>query len=63
LFDARAAEAIQLGEAPRHWPPVVDANEQWHILYPELAASVGRNQSLNEAIAELNQWIKSIDSS
>jgi hypothetical protein len=61
LFEARASEAAQLGEPTRHWPPVVTANNQWRILYPDLAASVGLELPLDAAIAQLNTWITAID--
>jgi hypothetical protein len=61
LFNARAAEAAELGEAPRRWPPVVAANGRWRALYPNLAASVGSSVTLDYAVAKLNDWIKAID--
>ena len=61
LFGARAVEASQLGDEPRHWPPIVVANDQWKMLFTDLAASVGLEQTLDHAIAELNQWIRAID--
>jgi len=61
LFEARATEAIQLGEPSRHWPPVLVANEKWQALYPDLAASTGSDIVLDEAIAKVNAWIDAID--
>jgi hypothetical protein len=61
LFEARAAEAIQLGEPPRHWPPVIVTNDKWHALYPDLAAAVGIHLPLDDAIARLNMWVAAIN--
>ncbi|MDR1426560.1 MAG: nucleotidyl transferase AbiEii/AbiGii toxin family protein [Bifidobacteriaceae bacterium] len=61
LFAARVAEARQMGKPPRHWPPILHANDTWHTLYPELADSVGLELSLNEAIQAVHQWIAEID--
>jgi len=61
LFDARAAEAVQLGETPRTWPPVVRANALWREQYPALAESVGLELTLGEAIARVQTWIAEVD--
>ena len=61
LFDARAAEATQLGDPSRHWPPTVIANNQWRVLFPDLATAVGLEETLDQAVAALNQWIRGID--
>ena len=61
VFESRAREATQLGMVPRHWPPVVEPNDLWRSLYPGLAASVGSQVSLDEAIGRLNTWIAAID--
>ena len=62
LFNARAAEAMQSGDNPRYWPPVVAANHLWRSLYPDIATSIGLDISLDEATAKLNTWIQTIDS-
>jgi hypothetical protein len=61
LFDARAAEAVTLGETPRHWPPVIHANTLWREQYPPLAAPVGLTLTLDEAITRVQAWIAEID--
>ena len=61
LFDARAAEAATLGETPRSWPPVIQANALWREQYPRLADEVGLDLTLDEAIAKIQAWIAEID--
>jgi hypothetical protein len=61
LFNARAAEAVELTEPPRYWPSVIRANPLWREQYPALAESVGLDLTLNEAIAKVQAWIAEID--
>ncbi|MDR0416655.1 MAG: nucleotidyl transferase AbiEii/AbiGii toxin family protein [Propionibacteriaceae bacterium] len=61
VFDARATEAAQLGLEPRAWPPTITANDTWRSQYPKFAAEVGLGLTLEEAIAEISQWIVDID--
>ncbi|MDR1388247.1 MAG: nucleotidyl transferase AbiEii/AbiGii toxin family protein [Propionibacteriaceae bacterium] len=61
LFDARAAEAEQLGYQPRHWPPTMTQNQIWHDTYPGLAESIGLALTLDDAVADVHDWIGLID--
>ena len=57
VFASRADEAVQLGHEPRHWPPVVVANDVWRATWHIPAGQVGLELTLDEAIAEVNAWI------
>jgi hypothetical protein len=57
VFASRAGEAVQLGHEPRHWPPVVVANDVWRATWHIPAGQVGLELTLDEAIAEVNAWI------
>jgi len=57
VFETRAGEAEQLGLAPRGWPPVVQAHPHWLDDYVRAASDAGLTVTLDNAIAELNQWI------
>ena len=61
VFEARATEAVELGLAARHWPPVVVAHPHWADDYRRAAASAAFNLSLDEAVAGVNAWISAID--
>jgi hypothetical protein len=61
LFNARASEAIQLGEPPRSWPPTIQPNTLWREQHPTLAESVGLDLTLDEAIAAVQTWITEIE--
>ncbi|KAE8129137.1 MULTISPECIES: nucleotidyl transferase AbiEii/AbiGii toxin family protein [Bifidobacterium] len=61
VFDARAAEAEQLGRTPRHWPPTLTAYNHWAGDYARAAASGGIALSLDEAVTEVNDWVTRID--
>jgi hypothetical protein len=60
VFDARAADAIQLGRTPRYWPPALVGHPHWGADYQRSAASAALNLTLDEAIAEANHWIAEI---
>jgi hypothetical protein len=60
LFDSRAAEAETLGVLVRRWPPTITPNDVWYDLYPDLAASVGLNLTLEDAVAGVHDWIERI---
>lgn len=62
LFASRADEAIQLGQRPRAWPPVAVAHPHWSVDYPRVAGSAQLTRPLDEAIAQLNEWIGQIES-
>ena len=61
VFEARAAEATQLGYPARHWPPVVTAYPHWQDDYRRAAESAGIGLTLEEAVAQVNAWIAEID--
>lgn len=60
VFDARAAEAIQLGRTPRYWPPVLVGHPHWVDDYRRAATSAGIALTLDEAIDQANDWIAQI---
>jgi hypothetical protein len=61
LFDARAAEARQLGFPDRAWPPVVTAYDHWVGDYSRAAETGGITAPLDEAVEQVNTWISQID--
>jgi hypothetical protein len=63
VFDARAAEAIKMGKAPRRWPPTFVSNASWERAYPRLAEEVGLVPTLEEAVALVQEWVAQIDKS
>jgi hypothetical protein len=60
VFDARAAEAIQLGRTPRYWPPILVGHPHWDDDYRHSAASAGIELPLHEAIEQANNWVTEI---
>lgn len=60
VFDARAAEAIQLGRTPRYWPPILVGYAHWDDDYRRSAASAGLELPLDEAIEQANTWVTEI---
>jgi Nucleotidyl transferase AbiEii toxin, Type IV TA system len=61
IFAAREAEARKLGRSPRAWPPVVTTNDQWIADWAKPADAVGMAISLDQAIANINEWVTAID--
>ena len=61
VFEARAAEARQLGYPGREWPPVVAAYDHWTDDYDRAAASAGIGLAMEEAATAVNAWIAEID--
>jgi len=61
VFAARADEAAQLGLATRAWPPLLAAHPHWTNDFARAAASGGVALSLDDAVAEVNAWIKEVD--
>lgn len=63
LFEARAAEATELGRPPRAWPPTIAAYGHWVSDYLRAAASGGIELPLDAAVAEVNAWVTAIANS
>lgn len=62
VFSARAAEASEVGQQVRRWPPVLAVpNEEWVRAYPALAESVDISLTLDQAVSALNDWIVSME--
>ncbi len=61
VFDARAAEATEVGQPARTWPPTVTAHAHWDGDFARAAASGGITLPLHAAAAEVNDWIDEID--
>jgi hypothetical protein len=62
VFSARAAEASEVGQPVRRWPPVLAVpNEEWVRAYPALAESVDISLTLDQAVSALNDWILSME--
>ena len=61
VFDTRAAEAEQLGLVARHWPPAVQSHPHWPDDYARAAGDADLTVTLDDAIAELNDWIDKLD--
>lgn len=61
VFAARADETAQLGLATRAWPPTVAAHPHWADDFARAATSGDVRLSLDEAVAEVNAWIKEIE--
>ena len=61
VFEHRADDAVTLGHPPRSWPCVVVAHKHWPTDYARAAADGGVTQSLDDAVAEVNDWLARID--
>lgn len=53
--------AALLGHTPRHWPPTLIAHNHWVNDFARAASSGGVDLSLDEAVAELNDWINEVN--
>lgn len=62
VFAARAGEAAQLGLRTRAWPPSVVAHRHWADDFARAATSGYVGLSLVAAVAEVDAWIKEIES-
>ena len=60
VFEARADEPTQLGRPPRAWPPTIGGHSHWGDDFARAAASGHVVLSLDEAIAQVNDWIATI---
>ncbi|HQY34097.1 MAG TPA: nucleotidyl transferase AbiEii/AbiGii toxin family protein [Actinotalea sp.] len=63
VFAARAADARELGRAPRGWPCLVVAHSHWANDYTRAATSAGVATSLEDGIVSVNDWVHQIASS
>ena len=62
VFEARAAEARAVDLPTRRWPPrLVVPNDEWKRAYPALAESVAISLTLEQAVAELGDWVEAIE--
>lgn len=61
VFEARAAEAAELGRPTRAWPPTVVAQGHWGNDFARAATSGGIGSSLDDAVVDVNAWISEID--
>lgn len=61
VFEARAAEAAELGRPMRAWPPTVVAQGHWGADFARAAVSSGIASNLDDAIVAVNAWISEID--
>jgi len=61
VFAARIDEAAQLGLATREWPPTLAAHPHWADDFARAATSGEVGLPLDEAVAEVNAWIKEIE--
>jgi len=61
VFIARIDEAAELGLATRDWPPTLVAHTHWADDFARAATSGGVGLSLDEAVAEVNAWVKEIE--
>ncbi|WP_029089473.1 nucleotidyl transferase AbiEii/AbiGii toxin family protein [Brevibacterium album] len=63
VFEARAAEASELGRTARKWPPTVTALSHWDSDFAQAAAGSSVTLPLSDAVTDLNAWIAEIDAS
>lgn len=61
VFDARAADAVELNRPVRTWPPHLVAHPHWAGDYARAAADAGVTFPLPDAVDAVNQWIAEID--
>ncbi|GAA2180193.1 nucleotidyl transferase AbiEii/AbiGii toxin family protein [Brooklawnia cerclae] len=61
IFGVRAAEAAATGCLSRSWPARLVAYAHWHTSYRRAAESAGVTLTLEEAVAEVNLWLDSVD--
>lgn len=63
VFGARATESTELGRPPRPWPPTIEAHQHWGADFARAADSGGIGLSLDNAVAQVNDWIREIAAS
>jgi hypothetical protein len=60
IFTARAHDADTLGRPARRWPATVTTHPHWQTAYTSAAESAGITLTLEEAVAEVNDWLRQI---
>lgn len=60
-FDARAADSRELGNPERTWPCVALAHDHWTVDYARAVRDTDITLTLEQAVAELNEWFVEID--
>jgi hypothetical protein len=60
IFDARSKEAEKLDRPIRTWPAKLQAYPHWQNDYKATAEQVGITLSLDEAVTEVNAWLKQL---
>ena len=61
IFYARARDAAALGLPPRTWPTVLTPYPHWGVSFARAAESVGLDVGLEDAVEQVNTWIKLVD--
>jgi hypothetical protein len=61
VFEARAAEARELGRPVRTWPPTIVAHPHWGTDYENAAEAGAIEQTLAEGVAEVSLWVADIE--
>jgi hypothetical protein len=60
IFSSRNAELQSQNFVMRSWPPLMIAHEHWRIEFNRLASEFGLAMSLDQAVANLNDWVSEI---
>ena len=60
-FAARARDAAVLGYPERRWPARISAYPHWAASFERAAASAGIALTLDNAVAQVNDWLDELD--
>lgn len=63
IFAARARDAAALSYPERTWPSRITAHPHWNASFTRAATSAGLTLSLNDAVAQTNDWLSELDAS